>query len=225
MNCTNCGQIASSIGRFCSNCGARITSSDQPSSTATPPESRQPALCASAELPISPSTKLLAAITLSPFVLLVAGILVDKFFMPRAEVPASSSVAGLRVTQPATPVVQATQPATPVGRTITPTYAELDSEVGCKSRYSEEKKARIFATTYQGRVMTWAGQIMSVDAGTVRLNIDGFGLSDLSVRFADPRATYDLEKDAYAEVRFVMKSVGGCVLPFSGDSAVLMSLR
>lgn len=100
------------------------------------------------------------------------------------------------------------------------TYAELENEVGCKSKYSDAKKADIFNTRYKGREMIWLGEVVLADANTASLDINNQGTQDLSVTFKYKNAGYDLVKGQRLRVRFVMKSMGGCFLPFSGVEAV-----
>lgn len=98
-------------------------------------------------------------------------------------------------------------------------YQKLDSEVGCDSKYSDDKKDDIFKSSYRNHWMTWRGEVVLAEADEASLNIDGKGTQDLAVDFADKRAGYDLTKGDFITVRFVMKRAGGCFLPFSGDFA------
>jgi len=102
------------------------------------------------------------------------------------------------------------------------TYAELDRLVGCGSTYSDDKKEDIFNERFRDHWFTWSGQIALVEAESVSLNIDGAGLQDLMVDFLDKRAGYNLHKGQKIKVRFLMKSPGGCFLPFSGVQAEVM---
>ncbi|MFT4805304.1 MAG: hypothetical protein ACI9YE_002520 [Psychroserpens sp.] len=104
-----------------------------------------------------------------------------------------------------------------------PSYAQVDAQVGCKSKYSENKKEDIFKNNYANRWHVWTGEIVSAESGEVRLNIDGFGSSDLSVNFKNPTAGYDLIVGSKITVKFVMKYVGGCFLPFRGDEAIVIN--
>lgn len=102
------------------------------------------------------------------------------------------------------------------------TYAQVNSEVGCDSKYSDDKKEDIFKSQYQNHWFTWRGVILLAEADDVSLNIDGVGTQDLQVDFANPNAGYDLVKDSTITVKFLMKSAGGCFLPFTGDKAELV---
>lgn len=99
-------------------------------------------------------------------------------------------------------------------------YKELDLEVGCGSKYSDDKKEDIFNARYKNHWITWRGEVVLADAESASLNIDGKGTQDLSVDFADEKAGYNLTKGSYISVRFLMKRMGGCFLPFSGESAM-----
>lgn len=100
------------------------------------------------------------------------------------------------------------------------TYAEVDREVGCGSKLSDAKKADIFASKYENHWMLWSGKVALADSSTAAIDVDG-GLQDLSVEFADQNAGYELQKDSRITIRFLMKSPGGCLLPFSGESATI----
>ncbi|NCT79880.1 zinc ribbon domain-containing protein [Pseudomonas stutzeri] len=100
-------------------------------------------------------------------------------------------------------------------------YDEVDRLVGCASTFSDDKKDDIFNDRFRNRWMTWSGRIELVEADSASLNIDGQGLQDLSVDFQDKRAGYDLQKGQVITVRFLMKSAGGCFLPYSGERATL----
>lgn len=103
-------------------------------------------------------------------------------------------------------------------------YREVDSQVGCKSQYSDDKKEDLFNELYRNKWMTWKGRVVLLEAGKVSIDMDG-GTQDLSVRFKDPNAGYNLQKDAKLEVQFLMKTAGGCFLPFSGESATVISIN
>lgn len=101
-------------------------------------------------------------------------------------------------------------------------YAAVNSAVGCDSKYSDDKKEDIFRSNYKNHWFTWKGVVVLAESDEASLNIDGFGTQDLQVDFADPKAGYNLTKDSVITVKFLMKSAGGCFLPFSGDKAVIL---
>lgn len=100
-------------------------------------------------------------------------------------------------------------------------YSELDSEIGCDSKYSDDKKEDIFNSQYKNHWMTWSGEVVLAEADNVSLDIDGKGTQDLRVDFADKNAGYNLTKKNMIKVKFIMKTAGGCFLPFSGEHAVV----
>jgi len=102
------------------------------------------------------------------------------------------------------------------------TYEEINAQVGCKSKYSDDKKEDIFKSNYKDHWMTWKGEVALAETDNVSLNIDGFGTQDLQVTFTDTKAGYDLIKDTVVTVKFLMKTSGGCFLPFSGKHAVIL---
>lgn len=102
-------------------------------------------------------------------------------------------------------------------------YEELNSEVGCDSKYSDDKRDDIFNSQYKDHWMTLSGEVVLAEADNASLNIDGKGTQDLRVDFADKQAGYDLTKGNVITVKFVMKNAGGCFLPFSGDNASIVS--
>lgn len=105
------------------------------------------------------------------------------------------------------------------------TYNDVNSEVGCASKYSDQKKEDIFEGEFKNRWMVWTGVVVLADADDVSLNVDGIGTQDLQVDFLDKGAGYNLKKGQKVKVRFLMTSAGGCFLPFSGDYAVIDGQR
>ncbi len=102
-------------------------------------------------------------------------------------------------------------------------YREADGQVGCKSQYSDEKKDDLFNELYRNKWMTWKGKIVLLESGRASLDIDGIGTQDISLKFENESAGYDLTKGRTITVRFVMRSAGGCFLPFSGDKASIVN--
>ena len=100
-------------------------------------------------------------------------------------------------------------------------YEHLENEVGCKSKYSDSKKEDIYYSRYHGEIFIWTGKVFDSDKGEVSLNLDGFGMPDLTVYFSDGHTGYDLLKDDVITVKFRMRDLGGCFLPFFGEDAVL----
>jgi len=102
-------------------------------------------------------------------------------------------------------------------------YSQVNSVVGCESKYSDDKKDDIFNSKYKGHWFTWKGVVVLAESDEASLNIDGFGTQDLQVDFADQNAGYDLVKDSTITVKFLMRTAGGCYLPFSGENAVIVN--
>ena len=71
--------------------------------------------------------------------------------------------------------------------------------------------------------MKWGGEIVIVSSDKVSLNLDNSGTQDLSVYFAKKGAGYHLREGQKIRVRFLMKSTGGCFLPFGGTNATRVS--
>ena len=104
--------------------------------------------------------------------------------------------------------------------TMRTSYARIDSEVGCESKYSDQKKMDIFNSKYKGKSFRWSGRVNNPERGSTSLDIDG-RLSDLRIYFSDGQTGYDLLKDQTITVVFVMNELGGCFLPFIGRNAYI----
>ena len=90
----------------------------------------------------------------------------------------------------------------------TATYNQVNADIGCKSTYSDQKK--------------WKCEIALLESDELSLNVDGIGTQDLQADFADKQAGYDLSKGSQLKLRFLMKTAGGCFLPFSGEDATVV---
>ena len=104
----------------------------------------------------------------------------------------------------------------------TASYNQVNADIGCKSTYSDQKKDDIFNAKYKNHWMTWKGEIALLESDEVSLNVDGVGTQDLQADFADEQAGYNLSKGSQLKVRFLMKTAGGCFLPFSGENATVV---
>lgn len=98
-------------------------------------------------------------------------------------------------------------------------YDQVSKEVGCESAFIDEKKTDIFNKRYKNHWMTWTGKVIHADAESVSLDMNGKGIHELQVVLADSRAGYDTLIGSDITVHFVLKSQGGCYLPFFGDYA------
>ncbi len=96
------------------------------------------------------------------------------------------------------------------------TYSQVEREVGCMSKFSDDKKEDIFNTQYKNHKMTWRGVVSLVESDEVSLNLDGKGISDINIDFLNSKEGYDLQKDQVITVEFIMHSMGGCFLSFRG---------
>jgi hypothetical protein len=100
-------------------------------------------------------------------------------------------------------------------------FAAVVAETGCGSKYSDEKKADLFAK-YKDKEFTVTGQVSSVSDGVLRIKVLPATLTfDLRVKLIDPKVGYDLEKGERVTVRFIMRNHGGCFLSFGGDEGVI----
>jgi hypothetical protein len=99
-------------------------------------------------------------------------------------------------------------------------FVSVMNDTGCDSRYSDEKKANI-ATQYLGQPTTVTGIVTFIDNGKVGIRVLRTTLShDVQIYLANPKAGYNLEKDRMITVQFVLKSIGGCFWPYTGDQGI-----
>jgi hypothetical protein len=106
------------------------------------------------------------------------------------------------------------------------TYVTMEAETGCKSKYSEAKKADIFEAKYQGKQMVVTGRVAAVinGGGQVHVKVLPETLTyDVSIDLNDAKSGYNLEKDQSVSVRFVVKDAGGCIMPYIGDQGSLLT--
>ncbi|WP_373033354.1 hypothetical protein [Sulfurovum sp.] len=101
-------------------------------------------------------------------------------------------------------------------------YSETNYVVGCRSKYSNDKQRDIFNALYKDHWFTWRGVVVVVKSDRASLNIDNFGTQDLQVNFENKEAGYNLTVGSPITVKFLMKTAGGCFMPFSGDKAVVV---
>jgi hypothetical protein len=97
-------------------------------------------------------------------------------------------------------------------------FLVVDANTGCNSKYSEDKRRDLFNDLYRNRWMTVVGAVEMSGADDVSLKaLRGTMTYDVQVQLADKRAGYELLKGQFIAVRYVMRSAGGCLLPYSGD--------
>ena len=68
------------------------------------------------------------------------------------------------------------------------TYGQVNAEVGCDSKASDDKKDDLFSSKYRDHWMTWTGEVVLAEADEASLNIDRVGTQDLQIDFANPKA-------------------------------------
>ena len=101
-------------------------------------------------------------------------------------------------------------------------YDRTEKEVGCFSKYSKEKKNDIFNSKYKNHWMTWRGEVVTAKSDSVTMDVNNFGIDDLSVDFEKQGAGYDLLEGQTITVQFLMKSPGDCFLNFEGGLARIL---
>jgi hypothetical protein len=101
-------------------------------------------------------------------------------------------------------------------------FAGMLADTGCNSKYSDDKKADLFASKYQNREMIVTGEIASLNKGDVGLKVlrDTFTY-DIAITLRDAKAAYDLEKGQRVTVQFTVDSAGGCILPYEGKNGII----
>ena len=113
---------------------------------------------------------------------------------------------------------------------VAPAYSQdfqtMANDTGCQSRFSDDKKADIFATKYKGREITVTGEVQVLGSDRIGLRLlRSSTMSDVSIKLANPKEAYDLEKGQTVTIRFVPTDAGGCILPYYGDRGVISSKR
>jgi hypothetical protein len=101
-------------------------------------------------------------------------------------------------------------------------YREMDKEVGCSSKHGDDKKENTFNENYQNKWMTFEGEVVIIDGARLSLNCDFIGLGDVDIEFEDEKEIYDLTIGSYVKVKFAMRELGGCFLPYSGDQGQII---
>jgi len=101
-------------------------------------------------------------------------------------------------------------------------YETTNSEVGCDSKLSDDRKDDVWEGKYKNHWMTWTGDVMLAETASASLQMDGAGTQDLKVVFGKGESGYHLEKGQKIVVRFVMKKAGGCVFAFRGEYAQIL---
>ncbi|MEL0625043.1 hypothetical protein V6238_18365 [Marinomonas arenicola] len=103
------------------------------------------------------------------------------------------------------------------------TFRQVDSEVGCSSKYSEDKKEDIFKNAYKNKLFTWEGIVSKSDNGRVQIKIKPTTIvSDIDIRLKNKKDGYELQENMIVKFNFIMESAGGCFLPYTGKNAELV---
>lgn len=103
------------------------------------------------------------------------------------------------------------------------TFDQVNNEVGCTSKYSEDKKEDIFRTEYEGKQFLWEGIVSSSNNGTVQMKMKrGTLVSDIDIELKNKKDGYDLQENMIVKFSFIMNRAGGCFLPFAGKKAELV---
>lgn len=98
----------------------------------------------------------------------------------------------------------------------------VDKTVGCASTDSNAKKEDQFESRYKNHWLTWRGKVQVAGTDSLSIDMDGHGIQDLFVRMKIAKAGYDVRKGDIVTVRFLMKDIGGCIMPFSGEEAIFI---
>jgi len=102
-------------------------------------------------------------------------------------------------------------------------YREMDSEVGCNSKYGDDKKENTFNENYQNKWMTFEGTVSRIEGAKLGLKCDRFSVvDDVDIEFEDEKEIYDLTTDSHLTVKFVMRELGGCFTNYSGDQGQII---
>ncbi len=101
-------------------------------------------------------------------------------------------------------------------------FDQVEADTGCSSQYSEEKKRSLFSELYVNKQFTWTGKVVRSDKGNVWLNMSDALIGDLIVTLSDMRQGDGLENGDIITIQLILDSSGGCVLPFKGESGIIL---
>ncbi|MDE5446463.1 hypothetical protein GWG65_34905 [Bradyrhizobium sp. CSA207] len=107
--------------------------------------------------------------------------------------------------------------------TSSATYAQIDSEIGCKGSATDIKKDLIFNTKYRGRTVTWTGKVHDVKNGKLWLQTPGSRSigSDFDVEMDSSVDLMQFDKGQTVTVQFEIKDYMGCFMPLFGKNGTL----
>ena len=102
-------------------------------------------------------------------------------------------------------------------------YREMDEEVGCSSKHGDDKKENTFNENYQNKWMTFEGMVANIDGDILGMKCNILSIvDDVNIKFEDEKEIYDLTIGSYVKVKFAMRELGGCFLPYSGDQGQII---
>jgi hypothetical protein len=98
-------------------------------------------------------------------------------------------------------------------------FLQMLAETGCESKYSDDKKADLYATKYKGKQMTVTGEVTNSSDGKLFIKVlRSTFTNDITVTLADRKSAYDVEKGQRITVQFNVSFHGGCFLSYSGEN-------
>ena len=225
--CNECSREISDTAHACPGCGAPVKADSRATNLKQPPRQSErmvslPLFLGMVVFPLIFVWFLLRkGHTTQSRVIGFAWLVIHFFFVPISNIFSPSNTTSTYTASPSSSTYSAT-PAAKEYPESTATYAQVNADVGCKSTYSDQKKDDIFDSEYKDRWMTWSGEVVLLESDQASLNVDGIGTQDLKVYFADEQAGYNLSKGSHLKVRFLMRSAGGCFLPFGGREATVV---
>jgi hypothetical protein len=102
------------------------------------------------------------------------------------------------------------------------TYQQVNSDVGCDSKNSDERKKDVFEARYKDHWMKWRGTIVLADSNVMALSMTDKGTQDLRVNLAQKGAGYNHKKGEVVTLSFLLKTQASCTLPFFGEDATIV---
>jgi hypothetical protein len=112
------------------------------------------------------------------------------------------------------------------GNTLSASYSQIESEIGCTSKATDAKKEVIFNQKYRGRSVEWTGIVHDVK-GSNKLWLNDPGShslgSDFDVEMVPGTDLLQFDKGQRVTVRFQIRSYMGCILPLRGDDGTIVS--
>ena len=94
-------------------------------------------------------------------------------------------------------------------------FEELDSIVGCTSKYAERKKQDLFNEDYAGKWVNFTASISKIEESTIYFkNADGV---KLEVGLIQPGSGYDLLVGDELNITFTINKLGSCDTPYIGS--------